>query len=147
LVQTKRGLARPDKSPIKPHERVLSNVRYPQANSSNSIPDFANDLFPASPGPLDITPTDFPAITNPIPGIGSPEVPIIIGGGPGGGGGTGGSPTPPPSVPETSSWSMLILGMFLIGRGLRSSRRRLAKVETGCNLPEHDEAVSIRIAG
>jgi hypothetical protein len=127
LIQTKHRqfkLAKIAQKP--PQEQVLANVRYP-----SPIPGFLNDLAPiAGPGFLNIS---FPGPgigggggppATP-PGIPSPVAPVVVpsstpAGTPGG---------TPSAVPEPTTWLMAIWGMAMVGLGLRSKQRLLAKGE------------------
>ncbi len=122
LIQSKHRafkLARHAAKP--PHERVLSNVRY-----APPIPPFVDDIVPrVFPGP-DFAPPFLSVGPGPIPGvpvIPPPVVPISNVPGGGAGGGPGGNTL----VPEPATWFMLIWGMGLIGCGVRSKHRHLAK--------------------
>lgn len=146
LTQTKparsKGAQRPvELAEVFPSERVLSNIRTRQ-------PD---EFAPADlPDALFIGPVAGPVGGGAVPGIdtlapvlptGVGSVPIFTPGGigpivPGGGGGGGTGepptttpvePTPPvtPSVPEPTTWLMMIAGFFAVGLGLRSRRRAI----------------------
>ena len=126
LIQSKHRMVKLARHGAKPpRERVLANVRYP-----SPIPDYLNDLIAPVQTAL-FEPGTIPAFavpTGPVtPGVPPSIVPVSV---PGGGTPGGGPPGGGTVVPEPSTWSTLILGMALIGIGLRSKRRGLAKDAT-----------------
>lgn len=117
---------------LPPSERVLTNVRTrppvapeaPQYTDALLTTPLATDGAAIVPDigilpPAAVAPTG----TGSIPGIAPGGVGFLPGGG--GGGGGGDTPVEPgvPGVPEPSSWLMMILGFFAIGRALRSKPR------------------------
>jgi len=112
-----------------PHERVFSNLRYAPSNFAS--PDLANEIVFGSPAPLDLAPVTLPANYLPGPALGSSPVPFYL---PGGGG--GGGSTPPVTVPEPATWGMFLLGMLLMGPGLRSAQHRRAQGKPACEFSD-----------
>ena len=105
------------------------------------LPPSATEPLP----PLAATPTGFVPLSPPLPGQGVPlfaaNLPTNEGGGGTGGGGNPTpdpsptptptpTPTPPPvsTVPEPSTWLMLLMGLFAVGGALRM-RRPMVRVQ------------------
>lgn len=121
LLQLKHRVLATSPKGAKPHEQVLANVRYP-----SPIPDYINDIL----APVHFAPFEGGSVPviggyGPIggsPGVPSPVVPISDVPGSSPGGTTGGVTT----VPEPATWLTLLLGMALVGAGVRVRQRRQA---------------------
>ncbi len=137
LTQTKASRSKGAERPVElaevfPSERVLSNIRtrQPDEFAPADLPD-ALFVGPVA-GPAGGAVPGIDAVTPVVP-TGNGGIPIFTPGGigpvvPGGGGGTGEPPTEPttpvtPSVPEPTTWLMMIAGFFAVGYALRSRRR------------------------
>lgn len=133
LTQTKfarTGVGEDRAAPgVHPTERVLSSVRtrpsIPFINvapPADAVP-FVDAPFPGGGLPGEIVPPGgvfVPGGPGTVPGGGG----VIPGGGGGGGGGTNPGTPPTTSVPEPSTWAMLILGFLSIGAAMRRRRTR-----------------------
>jgi hypothetical protein len=132
LIQSKKAAAKLPGSRAMPHEQVLANVRYatPGMDSvDDATPNPDSSFFEpvAFSGSSDTSlPAIFPqsAYTNSESGIGIGGGGGGIAGGGGGGGGDAGTIVAIPAIPEPATWSMLLLGIFLIGRNLRTPSPR-----------------------
>ena len=121
LRQTKNRAPPIGRKMVKAHEQVLANMRYAPAGSDAL--DFIDDVISTSPPSLQITPATITDNITPTPRSRFPTFPIYEG-----------APSPPP-VPEPVTWSMLVLGMFLMGAEARSRQRRHAEGKIRCDAP------------
>ena len=123
-----------------PHERVLTSMRRRPTPAGGPLP-LVGPITPveAFPEVAGVVPDQMPELADTGSGPGSGgfiPTPGLGGIGPGGGGPAGGNPddgngttttpTPVPSVPEPSTWIMLLLGFAILGRAMRRGRLTLA---------------------
>jgi hypothetical protein len=131
LLQTKFGGHRSTKRSVKPHERVLANVRGPRSLLVAGMPDFTYEMALAlTPGLGE--PVTVPEITEPgrIGSAGTaPQLnSFVLIQAPSSGRANGSSGGSSASVPEPTTWLTMIFGMGLAGVSLRrSNARRAAK--------------------